>query len=538
MEEGAALFCGEMPPLMLVNSAKRVVPDAHDGEVSSVCVDGDHCVTAGWDGQLRFWAKHDAFVARSFTLAQRAQAHEDAVKTVGVIADKWVMSAGMDGRCRVWTRSGEAAMDPSQIPPPTPEGDAKDDAPPPPAPPVPIDDLGDDKTEEVSVEMEELRLARTERKRVLAEYDGPWKCVGTFVGGAGGCVNAMCAMHPDDTNTSAKPPGVILAVGSYLGSMTHMVRVLDPARNWAEFQVLSHPEGVTCLLRKARCEDGKDRLLTGCMDGRIRVFVRDPEAPDPRPPPPEPVEGETPPEGEPEGEPAPTEEEPEREPWFPPYALESTIDAHQCVVDMKWLGEHPSFPPPEPPAPEPVPPEEGEEPGDPPEPPAFWPGCDSSAWFVSIGTDGKVKMFERRREPSKPTPVDLKYEKNPVAPPEPPKGEAKAYTWCQTPGADGELTAAPMAPRIRAEVGAKVESFAKTRTTSLGCWRELVSVGLGDGRICTWGHRVHDETGVAGWVLERTTPAAGDRCGAVTGMYEVGHNLLVTNADGEMRVYA
>ena len=122
MEEGAALFWGEMPPLMLVNSAKRVVPVGHDGEVSSVCVDGDHCVTAGWDGQLRFWAKHDAFVARSFTLAQRAQAHEGAVKTVGVIADKWVMSAGMDGRCRVWTRSGEAAMDPSQIPPPTPEG--------------------------------------------------------------------------------------------------------------------------------------------------------------------------------------------------------------------------------------------------------------------------------------------------------------------------------------------------------------------------------------------------------------------------------
>ena len=106
MEEGAALFWGEMPPLMLVNSAKRVVPDGHDGEVSSVCVDGDHCVTAGWDGQLRFWAKHDAFVARSFTLAQRAQAHEGAVKTVGVIADKWVMSAGMDWRCRVWTRSG------------------------------------------------------------------------------------------------------------------------------------------------------------------------------------------------------------------------------------------------------------------------------------------------------------------------------------------------------------------------------------------------------------------------------------------------
>ena len=118
--EGAAPFRGEMPPLMLVNSAKRVVPDAHDGEVSSVCVDGDHCVTAGWDGQLRFWAKYDALPTRSFQLVQRAQAHEDAVKTVATIADKWVISAGLNGLCRVWTRSGEAAMHPSQIPEPTP----------------------------------------------------------------------------------------------------------------------------------------------------------------------------------------------------------------------------------------------------------------------------------------------------------------------------------------------------------------------------------------------------------------------------------
>ena len=143
--EGAAPLRGEMPPLMLVNSAKRVVPDAHDGEVSSVCVDGDHCVTAGWDGQLRFWGKHDAFVARSFELVQRAQAHEDAVKTVATIADKWVISAGLNGLCRVWTRSGEAAMHPSQIPEPTPENPNGDDrAPPPPKHPLPVDDLGDD----------------------------------------------------------------------------------------------------------------------------------------------------------------------------------------------------------------------------------------------------------------------------------------------------------------------------------------------------------------------------------------------------------
>ena len=56
--------------------------------------------------------------------------------------------------------------------------------------------------------------------------------------------------------------------------------------------------------------------------------------------------------------------------------------------------------------------------------------------------------------------------------------------------------------------------------------------------MCTWGRRVHDESGVAGWVLERITPAPADRCGAVTGMYEAGHNLLVTHADGQARVYA
>ena len=70
--------------------------------------------------------------------------------------------------------------------------------------------------------------------------------------------------------------------------------------------------------------------------------------------------------------------------------------------------------------------------------------------------------------------------------------------------------------------------------------REHVTVGLGDGRMCTWGRRVRDESGVEGWVLERITPAPADtiRCGAVTGMYECGHNLLVTHSDGQARVYA
>ena len=362
--EGAAPLRGEMPPLMLVNSAKRVVPDAHDGEVSSVCVDGDHCVTAGWDGQLRFWGKHDAFVARSFELVQRAQAHEDAVKTVATIADKWVISAGLNGLCRVWTRSGEAAMHPSQIPEPTPEKPNGDDrATPPPKHPLPVDDLGDDNAEEVGAEMEELRLARTERKRVLAQYDGPWKCVGAFDGGAGGCVNAVVGLHaPEDAGCVGKPPAIAVAVGSRLGSMTHAVRILDPTRNWATIQVLEHPEGVTRLLRKVGCElDGLDRLVTGCLDGRIRVYARDPAEPDPRPPPVEPAEGdEAPPgagagtegRGDEEGdEQTSSTSEPEPEPWFPPYRLEATLDAHPTVVDIRWLGEHPAFPPRSPPRP-------------------------------------------------------------------------------------------------------------------------------------------------------------------------------------------
>ena len=555
--EGAAPLRGEMPPLMLVNSAKRVVPDAHDGEVSSVCVDGDHCVTAGWDGQLRFWGKHDAFVARSFELVQRAQAHEDAVKTVATIADKWVISAGLNGLCRVWTRSGEAAMHPSQIPEPTPENPNGDDrAPPPPKHPLPVDDLGDDNAEEVGSEMEELRLARTERKRVLAQYDGPWKCVGAFDGGAGGCVNAVVGLHaPEDAGCVGKPPAIAVAVGSHLGSMTHAVRILDPTRNWATIQVLEHPEGVTRLLRKVGCElDGLDRLVTGCLDGRIRVYARDPAEPDPRPPPVEPAEGDEAPPGAGAGtegrgaeegdEQTSSTSEPEPELWFPPYRLEATLDAHPTVVDIRWLGEHPAFPPPQPPAPPPPPPKEeggdeddddGEQPDEPPGPPEFWPGCDSHLWLVSVGTDGGVKLWERRRVPTKPWGLPhWGYE----PPPEPPKGEAKEYAWCRTPGPDGEIQNAPLAPRIADDENSKIESFAKARLTCVRVWREHVTVGLGDGRMCTWGRRVHDESGVAGWVLERITPAPADRCGAVTGMYEAGHNLLVTHADGQARVYA
>lgn len=567
--EGAAPFRGEMPPLMLVNSAKRVVPDAHDGEVSSVCVDGDHCVTAGWDGQLRFWAKYDALPTRSFQLVQRAQAHEDAVKTVATIADKWVISAGLNGLCRVWTRSGEAAMHPSQIPEPTPNekpGDEKpngeDRAPPPPKHPLPLDDLGDDNAEEVGLEMEELRLARTERKRVLAQYDGPWKCVGAFDGGAGGCVNAVVGLHaPEDAGCVAKPPAIALAVGSHLGSMTHAVRILDPTRNWATIQVLEHPEGVTRLLRKVGCElDGLDRLVTGCLDGRIRVYARDPAEPDPRPPPVEPVEGEdeasgagagagTGEGGDEGGEEQTSTPEPEPEPWFPPYRLEATLHAHPTVVDIQWLGEHPAFPPPQPPAPPAPPPKEGgqagegdedaDEPVEPPGPPEFWPGCDSHLWLVSVGTDGGVKLWERRRVPTKPWGLPhWGYE----PPPEPPKGEAKEYAWCRTPGPDGEIRNAPIAPRIRIanDESSKIESLAKARLTCVRVWREHVTVGLGDGRMCTWGRRVRDESGVEGWVLERITPAPADtvRCGAVTGMYECGHNLLVTHADGQARVYA
>ena len=150
--------------------------------------------------------------------------------------------------------------------------------------------------------------------------------------------------------------------------MTHAVRILDPTRNWATIQVLEHPEGVTRLLRKVGCElDGSDRLVTGCLDGRIRVYARDLAEPDPRPPPVEPVGGGrrrsvgrgcrcrdggrgrrrgrgTDADAEPEPEPEP-------EPWFPPYRLEATLHAHPTVVDIQWLGEHPAFPPPAPPRP-------------------------------------------------------------------------------------------------------------------------------------------------------------------------------------------
>ena len=355
-----------MPPLMLVNSAG--CPDAHDGEVSSVCVDGDHCVTGVGTAAAR--GKHDAFVARSFELVQRAQAHEDAVKTVATIADKWVISAGLNGLCRVWTRSGEAAMHPSQIPEPTPNekpGDEKpngeDRAPPPPKHPLPLDDLGDDNAEEVGLEMEELRLARTERKRVLAQYDGPWKCVGRSTEAPGLRQRRRRLARAGGRRLCRKPPAIAVAVGSHLGSMTHAVRILDPTRNWATIQVLEHPEGVTRLLRKVGCElDGRTDSSPGastvgyaCTPGtrRNRTRGRRPwsrrrEDEAPRVPVPGRRDGETKRET---NRRRTSEPEPEPEPWFPPYRLEATLDAHPTVVDIRWLGEHPAFPPRSPPRP-------------------------------------------------------------------------------------------------------------------------------------------------------------------------------------------
>ena len=139
-------------------------------------------------------------------------------------------------------------------------------------------------------------------------------------------------------------------------------------------------------------------------------------------------------------------------------------------------------------------------PDEPPGPPEFWPGCDSHLWLVSVGTDGGVKLWERRRVPTKPWGLPhWGYE----PPPEPPKGEAKEYAWCRTPGPDGEIRNAPIAPRIRIanDESSKIESLAKARLMCVRVWREHVTVGLGDGRMCTWGRRVRDESGVEGLSL-------------------------------------
>ena len=532
--EGAAPLRGEMPPLMLVNSAKRVVPDAHDGEVSSVCVDGDHCVTAGWDGQLRFWGKHDAFVARSFELVQRAQAHEDAVKTVATIADKWVISAGLNGLCRVWTRSGEAAMHPSQIPEPTPENPNGDDrAPPPPKHPLPVDDLGDDNAEEVGSEMEELRLARTERKRVLAQYDGPWKCVGAFDGGAGGCVNAVVGLHaPEDAGCVGKPPAIAVAVGSRLGSMTHAVRILDPTRNWATIQVLEHPEGVTAAAPESRMRTGRVGPTRHRVPRRSDTRVR--QGP-----------GGTGPEaaargagggrrsaagcrcrdggtGRRRGRQTDVVDERAR---ARARAVVPSVPTRGDARRASHRRRHPMarraprVPTPRSPPRAPRPRRRRRE------------GMKTTTTGNNRTNPGTtrilarvrqppvarlrrhrrgVKLWERRRVPTKPWGLPhWGYE----PPPEPPKGEAKEYAWCRTPSPDGEIQNAPLAPRIADDENAKIESFAEARLTCVRVWREHVTVGLGDGRMCTWGRRVHDESGVAGWVLERITPAPADRWG-------------------------
>ena len=523
--EGAAPFRGEMPPLMLVNSAKRVVPDAHDGEVSSVCVDGDHCVTAGWDGQLRFWAKYDALPTRSFQLVQRAQALEDAVKTVATIADKWVISAGLNGLCRVWTRSGEAAMHPSQIPEPTPNekpGDEKpngeDRAPPPPKHPLPLDDLGDDNAEEVGLEMEELRLARTERKRVLAQYDGPWKCVGAFDGGAGGCVNAVVGLHaPEDAGCVAKPPAIALMKrGPHLGSMTHAVRILDPTRNWATIQVLEHPEGVTRLLRKVGCElDGSDRLVTGCLDGRIRVYARDLAEPDPRPPPWSRLgrrrrsvgrgcrcrDGEGGDEGERNRRRRP-EASPSRA-----RAVVPSVPTRGDAARASHRRRHPiarraRIPPRSPRAPR-APAEGGRPSGgrrrghEPVEPRAHqgWPGCDSTCGSSPSAPTGREALGATTgaHEAVGASPLGIRTAAGAAEG----RGEGVRVVSNARSGWQDHETP-PLAPRIRIanDESSKIESLLKARLTCVRVWREHVTVGLGDGRMCTWGRRVRDESGV------------------------------------------
>ena len=345
---------------------------------------------------------------------------------VARVAQGYLISGSVSGECKVWSRTGEPLY---EYPPLEGEegeagaGEAAAAAEEETAAAAAAAAEGAEGAApagELTPEEEELKAAAAAKAALDAEYEGPWKCVGRFTAGAVGMVNAIIPLHqrphPDPADekdpaaaaaaaaapvdVDSKPARVAVAMACTTGSLTHCVRVLDATKRWAVEQELPHPEGVTCMLRKL-CGDGKDRIVTGCLDGRVRVWAADPPPPPPPPSPPTPDETQAAKaEGGGEGEDLPQPP--------PPLAfeLEATLDGHaRCAISaLAWLEDHPSFPPPAPEAAadstdDGAKDNAAKEEGDPaatPASPAFWPGCDSSLFFLSCASD-RVRLWERRR---------------------------------------------------------------------------------------------------------------------------------------------
>ena len=549
-------------PLALICGHRRMLTGTHEDVTSALVHDGEYCVTASLDGELRVWSEHSGAVRAAFAeTTQRVRAHDAGVTALARVADGYIISGGADGELAVWTRLPDAPpLHPSHLPPPPDPPSASDgdhpeqapdapDAPEPEPEPERAEPTADPDEDGITPEERELRLAAKLKWAREEEYRGPYAspvaaCRFPACVDAPARVVAILPLHqrPHDdagavdadtpVDVDVSPSRVAVALAPRAGSLVHRVRILDVERAFAFEQDLDHPEGVTCALRRL-CADGKDRIVTGCLDGRVRVWAADPP---PWVPPWEPPKVG-------EGEPEPTPPPPP-----PPnlFRLEAALEGHngRAVTALAWLDDHPAFPAPwkPPPANATGVAEEGADADA--EQPEYWPGKDASLFFLSGGADGGVRMWCRDRADDDQEGAEMG------------AGTGAADSSVGAAGADARaaprfewraerhqpiVSDAPAAPRVARErprgepLGAILREAA---VKSLAAFDGKVVTGLVDGRMAVWGHRVWDASGEAGWVLEKVHPPSGGRRSAVLGMAACGHNLVVAAADGSTHLWA
>ena len=531
-----------------------------------------------------------------------------AVTAMARVADGYLVSGGIDGTCAVWTRhESREPLHPSHVVAEGggggddgDDGGRSDDAnettsergrPVSPDPATFVPEPVDDPEEEgIDAETRELRLAARLKWRNEEQFRGPYARVGGWFNAADplglrraafekrknddderhvpSCtVRAIVPLYsrgdaPESPNVeTTDPPGdppepvdaadatktprlLAVAASAHYGYLVSGVFLLDVADAFRRVQHLPHPEGVTCCLADQTCADGRDRIVTGCLDGatrvwRARAFYDEP---------PEPPEPETTGNDETDAE---HDEARRKRRATPAFELEATLYGHEgrAVTCLAWLGAHAAFPPPW--RPPPPPPREFDngvteeeaaaaeaaaaEAAAAAEPPERWPGKDSCLYFLSGGADGSVKMWERRcrartdAEEMSATGTDLEM----VA------SRDVSYEWAAE-FSEHEVSDAPAAPRIARDVmrGPLHSLLENVGVKSLSVFGGCVVAGASDGRVFVWGHRTRDATLIPGWTLEKIHPPANRKKSAVVYTCGFGHNMLVCCADGNAHLYA
>lgn len=604
-------------PLALICSHKKTVVGGHSGETIAVCHDGDFVVTSSWDGELRVWGDgmHSGPVRSAFSeCTQRVRAYKTdtptAVTALAAVADGYLVSGTNDGWCAIWTRHGHRdPLHPTHVveveSKESEEDEKKDDdendemapeQPIDPSTPVPAPTEDTDE-EEINDEQRELRTAAKLKWQNEEEFRGPYMRVGGFFNATSDdgikasiddttatstatfATPATCTVreilpvyarpnNPDsnDSNARLAPPSEeskqaaprYLAVATSPnagGGLATGVFICDVSDGMRRVDFLQHPEGVVCALVDQSCDYGFDRIVTGCMDGRIRIWK---------------ALGFSEVEVE-EMEPHPEKTEEETDETYrlncdarqaeyklstrqkrqtQKFTLEKTFDyPHEgrAVSCLRWLGRHKQFPPPF----RPPPPTEKEFDNDPPvemtpeepDPPSDWPGKDSTLYFLSAGTDGSVKMWERRivlrdLQGQNVLPINGVEKESKIEDSSDASKQTVDFEWGEE-LSEPVISDAPASARIAKDVSLNLPSlFENTSVKSLQVFDEKIVAGLSDGRVVVWGHRVHDASCVPGWCLEKIHPAPLKKKSAITLLHGCGLNMLVGTGDGKVHIYA